>query len=84
MTRMRIVIRNRETGVIDGLYFCCARAESAAVKLREDWPGFEWTIETTEQPYPPPGRVCTGHVRAKKILKHYQQQLENENERFAA
>ena len=73
-TISRFVIVNPETGVIDGLYFCRTRAESSAVKLCEAWPGLSWEVASTDEPYPPPGRVCTGHVRAKRILKRHQQQ----------
>ena len=80
MTRERFVIENRETGVIHGLYFCLTRAESSAVKLCEAWPGLSWEVEPSADPYPPPDRVCTGHVRAKRVLRDYQQQLESNNE----
>ena len=83
-SQQRYIIRNTETEVIDGLYLYLTRAESSAVKLRETWPGLSWEVESSTDPYPPPDRVCTGHVRARKVLKDYQQQLENRSEKFAA
>ena len=69
MGRSRFIIENRETGIIDGLYLDRVFAEKSAAMLREIWPALSWEVEPSTDPYPPPDRVCTGHLRAKKILK---------------
>ena len=84
LVRSRFIIVNKETGIYSGMIYDRPFADKSAAQLRETWPGLSWEVEETDEPYPPSGRVCTGHVRAKRILKDYQQLLENENERSAA
>ena len=67
----RFIIVNTETGIVDGLYLDRAFAEKLAAIYLEVWPGLQWEVEETTEPYPTPGRVCLGHARAKGILKRH-------------
>ena len=71
MNRGRWIVVNLESQVIDGLYLCQDYAERAAGVLRETWPVLNWEVQATTEPYPQPGRVCTGHLKAARILKSH-------------
>jgi hypothetical protein len=70
----RYIIVNTETGIADGLYLDRVFADKSGAALQKLWPGLQWEVEETTEPFPTPGRVCLGHVRAANILKRYQEQ----------
>jgi len=76
IVRKRYIIVSIESGICDGLYLDRAFAEKSAAALCETWPGLQWEVEETCEPFPSPGRVCLGHVQAASILKCHQQRVD--------
>lgn len=63
----RYIIVNKETGIVDGIYYCLGAAKRGREELLDMWQGLTWEIEETTDSFP--NGLCTGHKEAARMLK---------------